>query len=344
MYRHKGSAPFNCTRCGKRFFQKSNLKVHLRSSHYDFKLYKCPFCGKSFPTAQGLKAHAYIHQFNSLPCPNCDEVLANKKLLDKHVREKHADELEKPFKCAICDKSYEIPRYLEHHMEIHKGFKRFNCTECERTFLFRMHLRRHQLYTHGKVGDDMNNATESLHAGAIAAYNSTNSTMTAAELLAPREANRKKNSLSSSLANDMLSSTAQSSSTLDLLGTHPPPQPSIQTSLQAEIKAVVQRTKNYVQDNAVISDPDRIKRSDLATKTAEKIKQMYQETLQIGTIPITYVNDGRTTTVKWERRKRGRPMKMDVVDLAEAATKGEIGGNLRLGTLMSRVISTNNGC
>ncbi|XP_037651611.1 zinc finger protein 569-like isoform X1 [Sebastes umbrosus] len=85
-----GEKPFSCCFCGKRFFQKENLKKHIRI-HTGEKPFSCSVCGKQFGVNGNLKRHMRTHTG------------------------------EKPFSCSVCKRSFAERTYLKKHMRIHRG-------------------------------------------------------------------------------------------------------------------------------------------------------------------------------------------------------------------------------
>ena len=52
---------FDCKYCGKRFKDRSVLKVHVRDIHDNFIQHDCPFCGKLFKSKNTLANHKSLY-------------------------------------------------------------------------------------------------------------------------------------------------------------------------------------------------------------------------------------------------------------------------------------------
>ena len=89
--RHLDDRTFECSNCGKKFSEKSDLKKHFLI-HSNVKAHKCDICGKSFIRKGHLKRHMTVHTG------------------------------EKQFSCDICGMSYTQRHNLTKHRRNHEQF------------------------------------------------------------------------------------------------------------------------------------------------------------------------------------------------------------------------------
>ncbi|XP_071989708.1 uncharacterized protein [Engystomops pustulosus] len=114
--RTNGSSPERahaCAECGKVFYNKRTLKVHLRG-HLGDRSYICNVCGKCFRRHTSLLIHERIHTG------------------------------ERPYQCTQCGKSFVQRQHLNTHLKTHTGEKPFQCGQCSKGFRWRSELLKHQ--------------------------------------------------------------------------------------------------------------------------------------------------------------------------------------------------------
>lgn len=84
--------PFQCVEsgCGRCFTTKNSLSIHIAHTHTTERPHKCVQCFKGFATASGLRMHKETHNNTGVSCDMCGKKLANKRVLQKHVKS-HVD-------------------------------------------------------------------------------------------------------------------------------------------------------------------------------------------------------------------------------------------------------------
>lgn len=83
-------------------------------------------------------------------CPNCQKVFTKQSSLNRHLTSAHSDKSNQ-FVCGECNKSFIRRDNLLRHQKIHDGFSRFLCENCTRTFWRKDHFEQHQEKCEGKV-------------------------------------------------------------------------------------------------------------------------------------------------------------------------------------------------
>ncbi|XP_065216953.1 zinc finger protein 260-like [Planococcus citri] len=168
---------FTCHYCDRRYFEKKELRSHIKKHmknesivrcpvcniglsrksylpehlniHNGRQSYSCYYCNKSFTLLSNLIKHNKIHTGEKpFACDQCDKRFILKKNLIDH-RRTHTGE--KPFKCKVCDKSFGRRSSLVRHLPTHTGEKKFVCHICNKTFAWKNYLARHMpIHLNGK--------------------------------------------------------------------------------------------------------------------------------------------------------------------------------------------------
>uniref|UniRef100_A0A8C5N2A3 Zinc finger and AT-hook domain containing n=1 Tax=Leptobrachium leishanense TaxID=445787 RepID=A0A8C5N2A3_9ANUR len=113
IWAHEGLKPFKCTVCDYAARSKSNLKAHM-NRHSTEKTHLCDMCGKRFKSKGTLKSHKLLHTTDGkqFKCTVCEFTAVQKPQLLRHM-EQHTSF--KPFSCALCHYSCNIPGSLKRH-------------------------------------------------------------------------------------------------------------------------------------------------------------------------------------------------------------------------------------
>ena len=143
--------PFQCTECDKSFFLPNHLLEHGQTHQKA----SCPVCGESFRPSY-LKNHiARKHPdgdsgLSKTPtvyrCSACKQTFARKSLLWTH------QQMHKKVECTICNKTFRQDGLKMHMATTHREYlspsetPSYKCDKCERTFLYKKQLTKHQRY------------------------------------------------------------------------------------------------------------------------------------------------------------------------------------------------------
>ncbi|XP_075437942.1 zinc finger protein ZFAT isoform X2 [Ascaphus truei] len=113
IWAHEGLKPFKCTMCEYATRSKSNLKAHM-NRHSTEKTHLCDMCGKKFKSKGTLKSHKLLHTSDGkqFKCTVCEFTAVQKPHLLRHM-EQHTSF--KPYGCALCHYSCNIPGSLKRH-------------------------------------------------------------------------------------------------------------------------------------------------------------------------------------------------------------------------------------
>ncbi|XP_039282979.1 uncharacterized protein LOC111044678 isoform X2 [Nilaparvata lugens] len=148
MVVHSGVKKYACSSCGKRFFSKWNMKLHMwvhasRSSMP----HKCTVksCKASFIRENDLQDHMRAHKNQKqYSCNYCGRQFLRKYNWVRHTRE---HEQNKKHECTVCGKKFHRGYYLTEHMRIHTGFRPFTCHICSKQTATKTNHNKH-LKTH----------------------------------------------------------------------------------------------------------------------------------------------------------------------------------------------------
>lgn len=142
--------PLECNLCGKYFYRRPNLQLHLKR-HLGIKPYSCEFCQKSFLTKQKLDEHKNVHTGEApIKCNMCNETFRRHSNLVQH-RNRHHLHLKKKVKDYICycGEILHSKKKLAWHKEIHDA-KPKACLHCNEKFVHMASLTRHMRHAHNE--------------------------------------------------------------------------------------------------------------------------------------------------------------------------------------------------
>ena len=173
-----GKESFPCKHCCEVFSRKVDLRDHRRKSHLAQRRYHCEKCYQSFKRKCHLDEHKELHDKpvqcklcgkliqikrklrghmktyhrknksdrSTHNCEKCGELFKKKDDLDKHIKRLHNEN--SPKKCNVCDKSFLYKSDLTRHQNTHSALKLFSCDLCGKSFGRKYNLTRHRANVH----------------------------------------------------------------------------------------------------------------------------------------------------------------------------------------------------
>jgi len=154
-----------CLTCLRRFSNIQNLRRHLRlhlsrdSNIPDFesdsencdnnnKRYNCDFCPEKFDNKCGFLVHEKTHAGQALECYVCAKTYSDRYSLRYHLRTHGIGE---QIRCELCGKHFTKQSRLQSHIDLfHKDIRKFECSQCDKTFKTKIHLENHLLQHSGE--------------------------------------------------------------------------------------------------------------------------------------------------------------------------------------------------
>ncbi|XP_055854474.1 PR domain zinc finger protein 5-like [Episyrphus balteatus] len=130
------------------------LKVKPASFRKKIKTGKCPICSTTFNEHSAWLSHLesahnsedYQSKDGFFYCTVCGWQNRTKKLLMRHLRNKHTNNLRR---CTDCNLGFRLLSMLvEHRAKVHNDFNPFKCEVCGEGFTSRSHLRAHTSTAH----------------------------------------------------------------------------------------------------------------------------------------------------------------------------------------------------
>ena len=154
------SSDVTCPKCFKLFFNKKNVKRHMKTQHSGLLRHSCSDCDKTFASNTAVKYHLKkCHPRPSgIKCDDCEEIFNNFETFKLHSR-KHTSSTE--HKCEECHATFSSKTNLNRHsLEEHKivniNVKKtslkhypFTCDECDFYTKRKHYLQLHMLKMHG---------------------------------------------------------------------------------------------------------------------------------------------------------------------------------------------------
>nr|XP_031846020.1 zinc finger protein 260-like [Nomia melanderi] len=146
---HANSGSLQCDRCGKQFYRKAHLVLHMKSYKH-----QCVVCDEMFRLKQDLRLHAKekhgrndhskMHQ-----CVQCDYKTPTKATLRDHIIRQHTSNFD--FKCTFCSKKFNVRYDMRQHMkQVHGETPAIKCSMCSNSYKNLPALQNHIKSTHEK--------------------------------------------------------------------------------------------------------------------------------------------------------------------------------------------------
>ncbi len=153
---------YKCESCSDEFPMLKNYIGHHRKVHGSFPtniqmdkpLFMCDECPDAYFSESALKGHKRRKhsgkqmQYQKAPkveCPHCHKMFRRGRNYVEHIKSKH--EMDTPFKCDQCTKSYGTEAYLRLHvMNVHR---RLTCNICGKDICNKLWFKRHMAKVHG---------------------------------------------------------------------------------------------------------------------------------------------------------------------------------------------------
>lgn len=133
----KGETQQNiCDQCGKSFVSAGKLKRHRVNAHQDL---ACSLCDKSFGSPGALKRHKEKHSKDPLKCEICGKVINYSSHYDRHLQT-HFSLIK--YDCSKCPMKFGTRQGLQQHEQTHQ-IGSFKCHLCNKSFNVKRYLSQH---------------------------------------------------------------------------------------------------------------------------------------------------------------------------------------------------------
>uniref|UniRef100_A0A8D8MKK5 Zinc finger protein Xfin n=1 Tax=Culex pipiens TaxID=7175 RepID=A0A8D8MKK5_CULPI len=107
--------------------RKQQSKPPLNRKH------KCRKCGAKLASQQSLQAHMrFVHTDERFVCDICDGKFKKKSALKRHIFVQHV--VTRDFVCPVCGNRYWEETKLMGHMTSHKGYRPYECGQCDKGY------------------------------------------------------------------------------------------------------------------------------------------------------------------------------------------------------------------
>lgn len=150
-----------CSECDQAFLTETQMKNHKESlkcnarkaTDDDFEEtingVKCNLCSRIYQSKKKWVTHFFNHHKFSSICNVCNIQLSTYASLRNHKRTIH--EKIKRFECTQCRKTFSAKHTLDFHLNIHSGIKPFSCSFCSFKASDKSSVSKHQKKLHSNI-------------------------------------------------------------------------------------------------------------------------------------------------------------------------------------------------
>ncbi|RXG61794.1 Zinc finger protein 26 [Armadillidium vulgare] len=133
--------------CETNFQLKKHMDSHSKKSLKKSQ-YVCDVCEQSFPTLGKLKNHIKEDHEKGMKCPYCPRIMKSESALSFHIE---AHSKMKAYYCPKCKFTAKNSSLLQFHMsKFHPTKKRYTCSICDKAYIYKYSLARHEQNCPGK--------------------------------------------------------------------------------------------------------------------------------------------------------------------------------------------------
>ncbi|XP_050344294.1 zinc finger protein 484-like [Nymphalis io] len=144
MRSHTNERPYSCPSCDKKYKDSGSLKRHAERNHLKEKRERkfiCEICGKGFFSKNDIKIHMRVHTGETpYACAVCPARFTQINALHRH-QVRHTGE--RAYACSTCHKKFCTKEELKNHYVAHTSTKNYTCPTCNTLFKYKNNLRKH---------------------------------------------------------------------------------------------------------------------------------------------------------------------------------------------------------
>ncbi|GAB0096428.1 zinc finger protein Xfin-like [Sergentomyia squamirostris] len=122
-------------------FSTSNLET--QATFAATKKFSCQLCKMAFGCLLELRQHMTSHQPLAYFCDICQKRFNDPALVVFHKELDHSNI--RRFACSKCDKQFMLKHQLQRHQNVHQNVRPFECSVCKKRFKTKPHLQYHAL-------------------------------------------------------------------------------------------------------------------------------------------------------------------------------------------------------
>ena len=146
-----------CSTCAHKFYSQDRYSLHMlthkaaeRTSEQDKKIsHKLRGVPEKFHNFVKKVPSGHI---KDMQCPECKEWCKSNNIVP-HIRGKHGDRHNMPYKCTFCPKTFPSNASLYRHHKAHLGMRSFICKICTKGYRCKADLETHEWNVHRKELD-----------------------------------------------------------------------------------------------------------------------------------------------------------------------------------------------